>query len=69
MSKNPRCLFNSDFVSFLNSDNNAILGELCNNYHGAALTTTIEAWKSEIEIMKNIVTSLHDNKGQIMMNL
>lgn len=38
MTKNPRCLFNSDFVSFLNSDNNAILGELCNNYHGSALT-------------------------------
>lgn len=56
MSKNPRCLFNSDFVSFLNSNNNAILGELCNNFHGSALTTTIEAWKSEIEIMKNIVT-------------
>ena len=66
MSKNPRCLFNSDFVSFLNSDNNAILGELCDNFHGSALTTTIEAWKSEIEIMKNIVTSLQDNKGQII---
>ena len=54
MSKNPRCLFNSNFISFLNRDNNTILGDLCNNYHGAALTTTIEAWKSEIEIMKNI---------------
>jgi GTPase SAR1 family protein len=50
----------------LNSDNNAILGELCNNFHGSVLTTTIEAWKSEIEIMKNIVTSLQDNKGQII---
>lgn len=58
MSKNPRCLFNSDFVSFLNFDNNAILGELCNNFHGSALTTTIEAWKSEIEIMKNIVGNI-----------
>ena len=66
MSKNPRCLFNSDFVSFLNSDNNAILGELCDNFHGSALTTTIEAWKSEIEIMKNIVASLQDSKGQII---
>ena len=66
MSKNPRCLFNSNFISFLNRDNNTILGDLCNNYHGAALTTTIEAWKSEIEIMKNIVASLQDNKGQII---
>ena len=66
MTKNPRCLFISDFATFLNSDNNAILGELCNNYHGFTLTTTIEAWKSEIEIMKDIVGALHDNDGQII---
>lgn len=66
MSKNPRCLFNSDFASFLNGDSNAILGELCDGYHGSALTTTIEAWKSEIEIMKNIVASLQDDEGQII---
>ena len=66
MTKNPRCLFISDFATFLNSDNNAILGELCDNYHGFTLTTTIEAWKSEIEIMKDIVGAMHDNDGQII---
>ena len=51
MRKNPRCLYNSDFVSFLNKDTESIFGTLCNNYHGDALTTTREAWKKEIEIM------------------
>ena len=45
---NPRCLYNSNFASFLNADINSIFGALCDNYHGDALTTTREAWKSEI---------------------
>ena len=64
MKKSPRCLFNSDFEIFLNLDENAILGTLCDNYHGTALTTTIEAWKSEIIILKNVVSKLNDGNGQ-----
>ena len=66
MKKSPRCLFNSDFEKFLSLDTSAILGTLCDNYHGTALTTTIEAWKSEIGILKNLVSKLNDDRGQIV---
>lgn len=63
---NPRCLFNSDFSSFLYKDINSIFGTLCDNYHGEALTTTREAWKSEIMIMRNMLSKINDNNGQII---
>lgn len=66
MSNNPRCLYNSGFTSFLNSDIGSVFGVLCDNYHGDALTTTREAWKSEIEIMRNVIRSLNDSNGQII---
>lgn len=66
MKKSPRCLFNSDFEKFLRLDANAVLGSLCDNYHGIAFTTTIEAWKSEIGILKNVVSKLNDDRGQIV---
>ena len=65
MKKSPRCLFNSDFGTFLRLDTNTVLGALCDNYHGTALTTTIEAWKSEIMILKDVVSRLNDD-GQII---
>lgn len=43
MSASPRCLFNSDFSSFLYKDIDSVFGALCDNYHGDALTTTREA--------------------------
>lgn len=45
-----RCLYNSSFTDFLNTDDNTIFGVLCDRYHGEALTTTREAWKSEISL-------------------
>lgn len=45
-----RCLYDSSFKKFLESDDNAIFGTLCDKYHGEALTTTREAWRSEISI-------------------
>lgn len=66
MRKTPRCLFNSSFETFLGLDTNAILGTLCDNYHGTALTTTIEAWKSEIVVLKDVISQLNDSNGQII---
>ena len=66
MRKIPRCLFNSSFETFLGLDTNAILGTLCDNYHGTALTTTIEAWKSEIVVLKDVISQLNDSNGQII---
>ena len=59
-----RCLYNSSFRTFLNTDDNSIFGLLCERYHGEALTTTREAWKSEIAIMKDVLTNFADKQGQ-----
>ena len=61
-----RCLYNSSFSTFLNSDDNSIFGLLCERYHGEALTTTREAWKSEITIMKDVLANFADKQGQII---
>lgn len=60
-----RCLYNSDFATFLYADSASIYRILDDNYHGEALTTTRDAWKAEIDIMKNVVSSLN-NDGQII---
>ena len=61
-----RCLYNSNFEDFLKADDNAIFGELCDNYHGDALTTTRESWKTEIAIMRDVLSSFDDQDGQII---
>ena len=66
MSQNPRCLFNSNFASFLSRDINSVFGILCDNYHGDAPTTSREAWKSEIYIMRNLLADLNDENAQII---
>lgn len=61
-----RCLYNSSFKNFINTDYNTIFGELCDKYHGEALTTTREAWKSELSIMKDVISSLSNKDGEII---
>ncbi len=61
-----RCLYNNSFEEFIKTDDNAILGELCDKYHGDALTTTREAWKSEISIMKDVLSNLTVKDGEII---
>ena len=56
MGKSLRCLFDSDFKTFLTKEKESIFGVLCDNYHGDALTTTREAWSKEIEILQEILT-------------
>ena len=66
MKNTPRCLYSSSFADFIGSDDNYIFGTLCDNYHGEALTTTREAWKAEISILKQVVSWLRENDGQII---
>jgi DUF2075 family protein len=66
MGNSPRCLYNSEIKSFLESDKNAIFGGLNDNYHGDALTTTREAWKGEIEILQNALIPWKDAGGDII---
>ena len=48
MNDSPRCLYHNSFSDFLREDENAILGLLCDHYHGDARTTTREACMSRI---------------------
>lgn len=66
MGNNPRCLYESDIKGFLNREKESVFGELCENYHGDALTTTREAWIKEIEILQNALISWSDSKGRIV---
>ena len=61
-----RCLYNNKFEKFLNTADNFVFGQLCDNYHGEALTTTREAWKAEITIMKEVLSGLSDKNGDII---
>ena len=66
MSKNPRCLYYSDIESFLDREDKAILGELNDNYHGDLLTTSREAWLSEINILKDTLIQWKDTNARII---
>lgn len=61
-----RCLYNDHFDSFMNMNDNTTFGILCDKYHGEALTTTREAWKSEISIMKHVISQLTVQDGEII---
>lgn len=61
-----RCLYNSSFEEFISVKASAVFGELCEKYHGEALTTTREAWIEEISIMKNVISQYCDKEGKII---
>ena len=61
-----RCLYNGSFEQFLSTDEISIFGNLCENYHGEALTTTRDAWKGEISIMRDLLSAYRDDDGEII---
>nr|MCR5782888.1 DUF2075 domain-containing protein [Clostridia bacterium] len=66
MSNNSRCLYDNNLISFLSETDVSILGKLCDNYHGDAKTTTREAWKGEISVMKDALSRFTDKNGRII---
>lgn len=66
MNNSTRCLYNNSFEGFCREDDSAIFGVMCDKYHGNALTTTLEAWKAEISIMKQILSPVAYEDGQIV---
>ena len=66
MVRSARCLYNSDFETFLKQDVTSIFGVLNENFHGNENTSTREAWIEEIVILKNVVSKLNDDNGQII---
>ena len=61
-----RCLYNSTISEFLQLAPDALLGQFVNNYHGASLTTTVEAWTSEILIMQEVLQPWKEEYGQVV---
>ena len=61
-----RCLYNAPFREFLKQESLTVLGALHNNCHGDTLTTTDEAWMSEITLMQKVLKPWKDEKGQII---
>ncbi len=66
MSSNPRCLYENSFAAFLSDAERSVLGTLCDNYHGDTLTTTREAWKTEISIMRDLLSNFDNKDGRIV---
>ena len=66
MKKSPRCLYQNGVDSFICEDENAIFGVLCDQYHGEALTTTREAWRAEISILKQALAPFAGKDGRII---
>lgn len=66
MNKNPRCLYENDLSDFLSKERDAIFGNLCEGYHGDALTTTREAWINEVEILQKELLPWKYSNGKII---
>ena len=66
MTKSTRSLYNSNIESFLGKDRDAVLGILCERYHGDALTTTREAWIGEIKTLQEQLIPWKNSNGQII---
>ena len=66
MSNNPRCLYNNTFEGFIAESDRSVLGELIEAFHGAALTTAIEAFRGEIIIMRDVLSQFDDKDGRII---
>lgn len=64
-----RCLFKSDFTSFIDTDPYFILGHLHNAFHGQSLTTTDEAWLGEITILQTALVPWKMNRPRLYLNM
>ena len=61
-----RCLYNSDFKSFIEVDPYSVLGRLHDAFHGQALTTTDEAWLGEIQLLQNVLLPWKEEDAEII---
>lgn len=61
-----RCLYRSNFKSFLESDPFYILGYIHDAFHGKVLTTTNEAWLGEINLLQKVLLPWKDEEAEIV---
>ena len=66
MKTSARCLYDNSFMHFQSESDMSILGTITDHYHGEVRTTSLEAWKQEIVIMKEIISEIDDKSGHII---
>lgn len=61
-----RCLYNSDFKSFIEADPYSVLGHIHDAFHGQTLTTTDEAWLGEIHLLQDVLLPWKEEEADII---
>lgn len=61
-----RCLYKSDFKSFIEADPYSILGRIHDGFHGQTLTTTDEAWLGEIRLLQESLCPWKEEEAEII---
>ncbi len=64
--RSNRCLYTSDFKSFIESDPYSIHGCIHNAFHGQVLTTTDEAWIGEIVLLQKVLLPWKNEEAEII---
>lgn len=66
IKRTNRCLYKSDFKSFIEADPFSVLGRIHDTFHGQALTTTDEAWLGEINLLQNVLLPWKAEEAEII---
>ena len=66
VKRTNRCLYKSDFKSFIEADPYSVLGRIHDAFHGQALTTTDEAWLGEIKLLQNVLLPWKEENAEII---
>lgn len=61
-----RCLYKSDFKSFIETDPYSVLGRIHDAFHGQTLTTTDEAWLGEIHLLQDVLLPWKEEEADII---
>lgn len=61
-----RCLYKSDFKSFIETDPYSVLGHIHDAFHGQTLTTTDEAWLVEIHLLQDVLLPWKEEEADII---
>ena len=66
IKRTNRCLYKSDFKSFIEADPYSVLGRIHDAFHGQALTTTDEAWLGEIQLLRTVLLPWKVEEAEII---
>ena len=66
IKRTNRCLYKSDFKSFIEADPYSVLGHIHDAFHGQALTTIDEAWLGEIKLLQNVLLPWKEEEAEII---